>query len=81
MDEKEPPKWGLRYEEEVEKRKTYGDRLDGHWEGESPALRLVWMEMGMVVGEEVGVDRSLGPVGLEGELVPVLGEVVEVEGE
>ena len=38
------------------------------------------MEMGMVVGEEVGVDRSLGSVGLEGELVPVLGVVVEVEG-
>ena len=74
-------KWGPRYEEEVGGGKTYEDRLDGHWEGESLALRLVWMEMGMAVGEEVGVDRSLGSVGLKGELVPVLGVVVEVEGE
>ena len=34
----------------------------------------------MAVGEEVGVDRSLGPVDLKGGLVPVLGVVVEVEG-
>ena len=39
------------------------------------------MEMGMVVGEEVGLDKNLGCVGLKGELVPVLGVDVEVEGE
>ena len=35
----------------------------------------------MAVEEEVGVGRSLGPVDSKGEFVPVLGVVVEVEGE
>ena len=35
----------------------------------------------MAVGEEVGVDRSLGSVDLKEGLVPVLEVVVEVEGE
>ena len=63
------------------KKKTYEGRLDDRWEGESLALRLVWMETGMAVEEEVGVDKNLGCVGLKGELVPVLGVDVEVEGE
>ena len=48
----------------IKRKRTYRDHLGGHWEEENRALKLVWMEMETVAGEEGEVDRSSGYHGL-----------------
>ena len=56
----------------IKRKRTYRDHLGGHWEEENWALKLVWMEMETVAGEEGEVDRSSGYHGLSRG--PVLGQ-------